>query len=579
MYLPKLSEIKKSRDYQIEFRGLNHNYFVGENEFYNMKNLTSSYYPVLSPRSKRQKFNYSKIPVTALTAAQGKLAWVSGTDFYYNGTRVGEVTEGKKQLVSMGAYICIFPDKKIFNTYTGAFETMEAKWEAITGVVVYSLTTKDGDAIPVSATGEKPSNPSDKDYWIDTSVTPHVLKQYSAEQGIWVSVPTVYTRISAIGIGSQFSKYDGVTISGSLIEGLDGDYVLQDVGENHIVITHLLETTSDIKKDNITVERKVPALDYVCEINNRLWGCNSDKHEIYACKLGDPKNWYSYAGLSTDSYAMTVGSDGDFTGCVSHMGYVIFFKEDIIHKIYGTKPSNFQLTDIHARGVQKGCENSLCVVNETLYYKARNGVCAYDGGLPADVSAKLGIEDYTDAHAGALGNKYYISMKDKNDDFHLFVYDESIGLWHREDNLQAEEFTTVGGELYYVDKDGYINSIYGTSAMSLAPTGGETFWEEEDPVEWEAETGEILYSYPDRRYLSRLQIRTELEQGSTIKVDLKYDNDDEWQNVYEKTEEHRKTRLIPVKPRRCDTVRIRISGTGGCKVFGIGKTLELGSDI
>ena len=182
MYLPKLSEIKKSRDYQIEFRGLNHNYFVGENEFYNMKNLTSSYYPVLSPRAKRQKFNNSDVRVTALTAAQGKLAWVSGTDFYYNGTVWGQVTEGKKQLVSMGAYICIFPDAKIFNTYTGAFDTMGAKWEAITGNVTYSLTTKDGDEIDdISAIGEKPKNPIDKDYWIDTSVTPHVLKQYSEE--------------------------------------------------------------------------------------------------------------------------------------------------------------------------------------------------------------------------------------------------------------------------------------------------------------------------------------------------------------------------------------------------------------
>lgn len=33
------------------------------------------------------------------------------------------------------------------------------------------------------------------------------------------------------------------------------------------------------------------------------------------------ENWNCFEGIATDSYAASVGSDGDFTGCIGHMGY------------------------------------------------------------------------------------------------------------------------------------------------------------------------------------------------------------------------------------------------------------------
>ena len=40
-----------------------------------------------------------------------------------------------------------------------------------------------------------------------------------------------------------------------------------------------------------------------------------------------------------------------------------------------------------------------------------------------------------------------------------------------------------------------------------------------------------------------------------------------------------RTFLLPVKPRRCDHLRFRISGTGAFKLFSIGRVLEAGSDV
>ena len=53
MKLPILQELPTSREMIDVFGGYNHNLRIGEGEFYDMKNLTSSDYPVLSPRPQR----------------------------------------------------------------------------------------------------------------------------------------------------------------------------------------------------------------------------------------------------------------------------------------------------------------------------------------------------------------------------------------------------------------------------------------------------------------------------------------------------------------------------------------------
>lgn len=125
-------------------------------------------------------------------------------------------------------------------------------------------------------------------------------------------------------------------------------------------------------------ERRVPDLEYLTECDNRVWGCSSSENVIYACKLGDPTNWFSYRGIAADSYAVTVGSDGPFTGAATCMGYALFFKENTLHKLYGSKPSDFQLSSLRCRGVARNAARSLCVLNETLYYLSSDGVMAWD---------------------------------------------------------------------------------------------------------------------------------------------------------------------------------------------------------
>lgn len=204
----------------------------------------------------------------------------------------------------------------------------------------------------------------------------------------------------------------------------------------------------------LSVSRTVPDLLFVCENENRLWGC--DKTTIYASKLGDIFNWNVYEGLATDSYSVDTGSAGSFTACISFLGYPIFFKEDHIYKVYGSIPTNFEVMGSATLGVAAGSDRSLAIAGEILFYHSRAGIMAYSGGIPQPVGAAFGVERFEDAVGGSDGLKYYVSMAGKDGAYLLYVYDTQRGAWHIEDATQSTHFARCAGNLYLLDEGGNI---------------------------------------------------------------------------------------------------------------------------
>lgn len=587
MKYPTLPVQSSSREMIDTFRGYNHNLLIGDGEFFDMKNMTSNYYPILSPRGKRGVHIKPAAPQGLI--AKDTLCYVDGTNFVIDGYPIdmGLSTAEEdcpKQLISMGAYVIILPDKKWINTLDVTdFGNIEASFTTSTDVT-FELCTIDGDAytdtIISSTEPEVPEDAESAIYWIDISTTPHTLKQYSASSAMWVPIATTYIKISAVGIGKAFKQYDGVTISGVLdenLQDLNANMVLWGCGDDYIVVVGIMDAVSTqlLSDGAITVERKMPNMDFVIESENRLWGCrygvatNGEVvNEIYASKLGDFKNWNCFLGLSTDSYAVSVGTDGQFTGAITHRGYPLFWKENCVHKVYGNYPANFQIQTTTCRGVQRGCERSLAIVNEVLYYKARHAVCAYDGSLPAEMSSALGEEQYSEAVAGAHGNKYYISMKDAAGGHHLFVYDTAKGMWHKEDNLHADCFCSCREELYCIDHDSKkIITMHGSGKADT------------ESVEWTVQTGIIGTSMPDMKYISRLLVRMSMEIGARVRFFAQYDSIGGWEPLGTVSGTNLRTFLLPIRPKRCDHMRIRIEGTGDAKIYSITKTIEQGSDI
>ena len=577
MLYPKLKEIPTSRELIDVFKGYNHNLRIGEGEFYDMKNLSSDNYPVLSPRPKRGVYAVPSNPQGMV--AKDSLCYVDGGDFIINEYPVPmglKADDTPKTLISMGAYVIIMPDKKYINTADLTdYGSIEATVKT-TGTVTFSLCKVDGagyDNVATQATA--PTEPKNMDLWIDTSSTPHQLKQYSTTTDMWSAIATTYIKISATGIGKPFNENDGVTISGvESLPDLNASMVVWAKGDNYIVVTGILDQVTT-QETAITISRKMPNMDFIIESENRLWGCRYGValngeivNEIYACKLGDFKNWNCFMGISTDSYVATVGTDGQFTGAITHLGYPLFFKENFVHKVYGNYPANYQIQTTACRGVQKGCERSLSIVNEVLYYKARSGICAYDGSLPMEISSALGDVAYHNAVAGTLGNKYYISMKDASEDWHLFVYDTLKGMWHREDDTQAVQFCNCRGDLYYIDYTyNQIKTVRGTGIT------------ETEPIKWEAVTGIIGTDSPDKKYISRMDVRMSLAVGTRVNFFVEYDSSGEWEHLFTMDGVKLRTFAVPIRPQRCDHMRLKIIGNGEAKIFSICKTIEQGSDV
>lgn len=574
------------------FRGYNHNLKIEDGEFFDMENLTSSYFPLLANRGKRGNVGELTAPKGLL--AKSKLAYIDGTRLYYDGVDLTAYLLGEgytisaddsmmpKQLVSMGAYIIIFPDALYINTenYTDC-GSIEAKYSTTEGVAItYTLCKADGSAYDdVTISAIAPENPENGDLWIDTSNPVHALKQYSSNGEKWIDVLTVYTKIAHPGIGKNFSSNDGVTITGcdkaddEQIIALNGSKIIQDCGDDYIVVIGLIDQTYTQETGVVTVSREIPDMDFVIEAENRLWGCKyglvngETVNEIYCCALGDFKNWNQHLGIATDSYTASVGTDGQWTGAVTHLGHPIFFKEDCLHKVYISATGAHQIVDTACRGVQKGSHNSLVVVNETLFYKGVTDICAYDGSLPVSASPQLGTERYFEAAAGSLGDKYYVSMRDRNDDWHLFVYDTAKGFWHREDATHATCFARCNGELYYIDADT-------DSLMCVEGSVGEP----EDTVQWSATTGIMGYNTVEQKYVSRFNLRMKLPVGSFADMYIQYDSDGFWHHAGHMAGTGTKTFMLPVRPRRCDHFQFKIEGEGDVRIYSFSKILEAGSD-
>ena len=594
MLYPTLQEVARYREMTTAFGGYNHQMSCQDGQFFDMKNMTSQYFPILSPRQNRGIVRQFINPQGILDKED--LMWIDDGKLYINGEEkildsVAFTSESPKTLAKMGAYVIIMPDKIWYNADNGECGYMEhtntiAKGNKIT----FSLCEANGAVIsdPPNADYYESVEPKDGDYMMSTKNGKTSLKVYSATSKTWLTVATTYMQITSPGLGLGFEKGDGVklTIDGG-IDGLSNVFVNQeddgkvstnnvivDKTDDSITITGIISKLIEVSDKELKVERKVPDMAFITECNNRLWGCSKDGHEIYCCKLGDVKNWNCFAGVSTDSWAVTIGSDGKFTGAITYLGYPMFFKEDSFVKISVSGTGGHQTKETKCRGVQKGSERSLAILNETLYYKSSTCVCAYNGSLPISISDELGEVRYYDAVAGTIDNRYYTSMKDEKGNSHLFVYDSKNGIWCKEDNTNVLYFCRHLDDLYYIDiKDNRMKSVRGTLLYDVSEKATE------GKFDWFVESGTIGYSSPDNKYCSRINLRITLELGTNVDFYLKYDSKGDWEHKFNMSGTGTRTFTVPIIPKRCDHFKYKITGKGGCKIHSIAKTLEEGSDI
>lgn len=344
-----------------------------------------------------------------------------------------------------------------------------------------------------------------------------------------------------------FSVGDAVTISGASDPENNKTLIIREIDgaclrfyEHSFTVTETAET--------VTISRTVPDVDFACANENRVWGC-AGQH-LYASKLGDWRNWNVFDGLESDSFAVDVLAGGDFTACVSFLGYPVLFKRGAVYKVYGNRPGNFEVLGSACTGAVSN--ETLAVAGETLFYLSERGIMRYSGGIPVPVSGPLAdfITGAEDAFGASDGRRYFFGYKDKV----LYVRDTETGAW--------------GKEVFPSKLAGACGGLAG--AVFLTADGhrcGELDSGTALPDAFRAELSEADLGAFAAKYPAQLWLR--MENSAAVTVAVRYDGGD-WETVCTVSAGAMRVLTVGAPLRRCDRFALRFSGSGAWTLRAVG---------
>lgn len=559
----RLKDTDSSTVYQTRFGGINKTNGAPLGEWNDTHNMTAEKFPAIcNCRTHR----YEELPneLTGFTFKNGFKVYTVPDGIYYGTKKIDlSLSEGRKKLVSMGAYIIILPDWIVVNTKT--ISVVETESAIVTG----------GTLIERNTNRTYPDVYINKDFYFEISSDNSELQKFSAGDTVNLSY-TYKGKAKSLMVTIEAISSDESYLSegkSAIIFSTAGKY--SDTRYFYTENKPMTDGRDTVQFENVRLEKseeilrqQIPDMDYelVIEHNNRLWGCSSKNHEIYCSKLGEPLVWTEYSGISTDSYAVTVGSDGDFTGSAVYNDCMLFFKEHCVHIVYGTKASNFTLSTVELRGVQKGSPNSVCISNGLLYYKAKEGIYAFNGSTAVRVDNRLGKDIYPYAVGVANDNMVYMATE-----FEIYAYDCIHDLWHKEtigQNGVGQGGITQGfnfdGCLYFLtmgDDSVIYRKLYRMWGND-SYTGGNI----DDAAGFAVETGDINSASGTMQHISKLKFvigTNEIYKDVTFYIDVSYDGG-EYQRIYSYNSDTVKPATdiftVPIIPKRCRTMKIRIVG-------------------
>ena len=555
----------------IEFKGLNKRSVIEDGEMSDMWNLTADGYPVLMPRKPRGSITLPtgiKRPIR-IVRRYDKLGFIALDNnnkvyFYYDGAKITELGElsTDTRAVAINNKMCFFPQKKSIDIISsGVVSGTAASLEASVTLSSATTVTINGDDARITIA----NNPFKYDDAVNLSGT----LNYTPSGG---SATSRTLEVSCI--------VEDVVNSNTLV--LPRETFIEITGDN---------PSSVSIASGGTITRTMPVLDHIVEWNNRLWGCCNADNTIYASKLGDPTNWQYFQGTGMDSYYAEQGTDEKFTGIAEYSGHIIFFKPNSMCRIYGTSPSNYQVTNTKAFGVETGSTQSVLTINDTVFYKSEIGIMAYQGGVPFCISEKFNRK-FKNVVAGTEGQKYYASCLIEDQDElrgRLMVFDISKGLWHKEDGLRFTDSCKVGDEIYYTTSTAeilvcntnvYCNTDLMCSSAFVEGDAGiinpDTPSESYDDIEWMAQFGPFDEYIEEHKIYSKLALRLKANGESSAKVYISLD-EGPWEQVeyYPHISTH--GQFIPIVPRRCDRYSVKIEGKGNCEMKSLTRRVRRGT--
>lgn len=188
----------------------------------------------------------------------------------------------------------------------------------------------------------------------------------------------------------------------------------------------------------------------------RIMCCNDDT--IYVSARGDCGTW-TPDGSNEGAWQKIVGTRGKFTGAAVLNGVPYFFKPDNVTKLYGSGFDDYEPASTPIPGVKSGCEKSVVVCHDVIYYYNENGVMTYDGHVSKLVSEPLGgiAKHHENVVAGTDGRSYWVQFNGRG----IYRFDGKN--WMFEAAPELQEFVPTPTGLLYRDTTGALVSVGGGS--------------------------------------------------------------------------------------------------------------------
>lgn len=522
-YLSEIRALDGIKDeIQTRFKGINRSIRPNEGDVCEMENIDCESYPTLRSRKKRKILQTLTSPYM-LCKHDGKLAYADGGYFYYDGVQKGTVIRGEKQFCSFGKKLIIFPDKKYYDSESDVFASLNAEYEG-------AMSFCDGTLYSESA----------------------------KKNTITLNSPCLFKEGDAVSISGceNAAENNGLTL------------IIREISDDKKTLRFYENSFALGSESNARISRTVPDMDFITVNENRLWGCKGNT--VYGSKLGDPENFYCFDGIASDSYCLSVSSEGDFTACTSYLGYPVFFKENQIYKLYGSKPQNYELLASASLGVKKGSEKTIAVAAEKLIYLSRSGFCAYGGGIPTIISANLGSGDeYQFGAACSDGVHYYVSLS-HGAEAEILCRNGLSGDWYRYDDTDLIDICCLDSKIYGLSSSGELLSLDGKDE------NGEI----EENMSFSLRFCDFTNDVANKKALSRINARFSLGEASSVSFYLMYDLDGIWRKAGEVNGSRALLGyVIPVIPRRAERIGLKISGTGEFTLHSVSKSYYTGTDL
>lgn len=489
-----------------------------------------------------------------------------------------ELIESNKVCTYINDNLIIFPDKVYYNSYTDEFGYLQGTKSGIfkTAYTSYVFNSTLGGKFARSTSwliGDSKYISQEAEGTLDT-----LMFGYISDRNFYDYSETY----DLYDLRKIFRVGDSVNVINERVNNYHPDinnyFIIREIGKNYLRFDSRVfagidlsgQDTYSIKNGlwyeisdggSLTITKVVPDLNSLCVANNRVWGCH--KNVIYGSSLGNPFVWQNYTGLQTDGVYLELGTEEELTGCCEYGGYTLAFTEDKIYRVYGNTPTEFGTQAVADIGLKKGMADSICTVNSALIFLSPNGVFAYSGGVPANVSYKLnGI--INSCISSTDGYKYYALM-DVDGDKRLYVYDTNYGVWSSEQfDLECVGFGFYDNKLKCVDAEGNILNIKNISKNS------EILKKHICEIEFNDFYNGTLAS----KDILRIIIRASVDpSGNALNVYVQYDSDGMWHKVGKIYNQNARKKVVDFTfaPHRCDHFRIKICCEGDFTLYSVGR--------